>query len=179
MGKRILNKKGFSLLEIIVSFIIIGIGAAVIAMSSYYLVNSFLFSGKNTDTLLKGQIAMGRMVKELNNIKKINTNPLYIDDTKIKFISYKDAIEVYHTISWGGSGTNLLLDGDILADQVSSFSLAYYANPTGSGAVLPTGTGSIITGLIIEINLVLKGADNLPAAFYARVAPSFPVTTGW
>lgn len=179
MCKRTLNKKGFTLLEIIISLVLVGIVATVIGISSSYLVSGFLFSQKNTDTLLKGQVAMTRMVKELNNIKYINTNPANIDATKIKFISYKDAVETYHTISWDGSGTNLLLDGNILTDQVSNFSLSYYANPTGSGAVLPTGTGSIVTGWIIEVNLVLTGTDNVPAAFNERVAPSFPATRGY
>ncbi|MCL4416019.1 MAG: prepilin-type N-terminal cleavage/methylation domain-containing protein [Actinobacteria bacterium] len=179
MNKRILNKNGFTLLEIIISLILLAVVVAVVGMSGSYLVKSFLFSEKNVDTLLKGQVAMARMLKELNNIKYINTNPAYLDATKIKFISYKDAVETYHTISWGGSGTNLLFDGDVLTDQVSSFSLSYYANPTGSGAVLPTGTGSLITGWLIEINLVLTGADNVPAVFNDRVAPSFTATTGW
>jgi len=178
MSKRALNKKGFTLLEIIISLVLVGIVAAVIGVSSNYLVTSFLFSGKNADTLLKGQVAMARMAKELNNIKYLNTNPAYLDATKIKFTSYKDAVAVYHTISWGGSGTNLLFDGDILTDQVSSFSLTYYANSTGSSALLPTGTGSMITGWIIEINLVLTGADNVPAAFNDRIAPSFPASKG-
>lgn len=179
MGKRALNKNGFTLVEIIMSLVIVGIMAVVIGLSSSYLVKSFIFSGKSADTLLTGQVAMAKMVKELNNIKYLNTNPAYLDARKIKFISYKDAVETYHTISWGGSGTNLLFDGDILTDQVSDFSLSYYANPTGVGPVLPTGTGSLITGWIIEINLVLTGADNIPAAFNARVAPSFAATKGW
>jgi len=169
MSKRALNKKGFTLLEIIISLVLVGIVTAVIGVSSNYLVNSFLFSGKNADTLLKGQVAMARMAKELNNIKTVyvaSTN-----GTQIKFTSYRDAVAVDHLISWGGSGTNLLFDGDILADQVSSFSLAYYNDYTGSG----TSSTWLVTSRIIEINLELKGAENTTAKFNDRVAPSFDV----
>ena len=176
MSRIALNNKGLTLLEIIISLVLVGIVAAVVGISSYYLVDGFLFSRKNVDTLLKGQTAMARIQKELNNIKIIYNNPAYTDATKIKFISYKD--DAPHTISWGGSGTNLLFDGDVLTDQVTDFSIAYYANYTGSGSVVPTGSGSTIaTGFIIEVNLVLTGADNVPAAFTARIAPSFPATT--
>ncbi len=176
MSRIALNNKGLTLLEIIISLVLVGIVTAVVGLSGSYLVKGFLFSEKNTDTLLKGQVAMARIQKELNNIKIIHTNPADTNETRIKFTSYKD--DAPHTISWGGSGTNLLFDGDILTDQVASFSIAYYANYTGSGSVVPTGSGSTIaTGFIIEVNLGLTGAEGTTAEFTARIAPSFPATT--
>ncbi|MDX9821342.1 MAG: hypothetical protein RBT20_05375 [Syntrophales bacterium] len=74
-----------------------------------------------------------------------------------------------HTIS--RSGANLLLDGIVLTDQVSGFSLAYYESY--SGAAQTTWSAA---SRIIGIDLVLTGAENTPASFNARVAPSFDVS---
>lgn len=165
---RVLNQKGFTLIEIVISLVLVGVVAAVVGMSSYHMVKSFLFSGKNVDTLLKGQIAIARITKELNNVKKV-----YVADTndkQIKFTSYRDTVD--HTLSWAGSGTNLLLNGTILTDKVSVFRLDYYDNYTGSG----TSSTWLATSRIIEVNLELTGAENTTTKFNARVVPSFDVT---
>jgi hypothetical protein len=140
------------------------------------MVNSFLFARTNAATLQKGQIAIARIVKELNNVKTVYVSAT--NGTQIKFTSYKDAVD--HTIcrgvgtTCGTSGTNLLLDGIVLTDKVSSFSLAYYDNYTGTGAQ-PVWQAS---SRIIEINLVITGAENTTSAFNARSAPSFDITLG-
>jgi len=74
MCKKTLNKNGFTLIEIIISLVLIGIVAAVVGMSSVHMVKSFLFSEKNVDTLLKGQIAVARIYKELKNIKAVSAS---------------------------------------------------------------------------------------------------------
>jgi len=160
--------RGFTFLEIIISLMIVGIVTAVVGLSSYHMTNSFVFSQRNVDTLLKGQIAVARMVKELNNVKTVSVSST--NGTQITFTSYRDAGAVNHTISQ--LGAELLLDGIVLTDQVGSFSLAYYNDHTGSG-VQPVWSD---TSRIIEINLVLTGAENTPAPFNARVLPSFDVS---
>jgi len=169
MSRRTLNRKGFTLIEILVSLLLVGIVTAVIGLSSYHMVNGFVFARKNSDTLLKGQIAIARMTKELNNVKTV-----YVASTngmQITFTSYKDGGTVSHTISWAGGAANLLLDGIALTDQIGGFSLAYYDSYSGTAQTTWSATSRII-----EINLVLTGAENTPAAFNARVAPSFDVS---
>jgi prepilin-type N-terminal cleavage/methylation domain-containing protein len=174
----VFNKQGFTLIEIIVSLLLVGIVAAVVGLSSVNMVNSFLFARTNAATLQKGQIAITRIQKELNNVKTVYVSAT--NGSQIKFTSYKDAVAVDHTICRGGgttcgtSGTNLLLDGIVLTDKVSSFSLAYYDNYTGSGAQ-PVWQAS---SRIIEINFVITGWQNTTSAFNARVAPSFDITLG-
>jgi len=160
MCTKILNNKGLTLIEIIISLVLVGIVAAVVGMSSVHMVKSFLFSEKNVDTLLKGQIAIARMQKELNNIKKVSASSV----NSITFSSYRDVAT--HTISLGGN--DLLLDTDKLTDQVSSFSMVYYDN-YGSAA----STEFLATTKIIEITLKLTGADNVTSEFKARSMPSF------
>lgn len=160
MNKKILNKKGLTLIEIIISLVLVGIVAAVVGMSSVHMVKSFLFSEKNVDTLLKGQIAVARMEKELNNLKKVSASSV----NSITFSSYRDAAT--RTIS--SSGNDLLLDADKLTDQVSSFTMAYYDNHNSTA-----NTTFLATTKIIEITLRLTGADNVTSEFKARITPSF------
>lgn len=147
-------------MEIIISLVLIGIIAAVVGMSSIHMVKSFLFSEKNVDTLLKGQIAVARMEKELNNVKKVSASSI----NSIIFSSYRDAAT--HTISL--SGNDLLLDADKLTDNVSSFSMAYYDNYNSAA-----GTTFVAGTKIIEITLTLTGTDNVTSEFKARIMPSF------
>lgn len=180
MKRSALNQKGLTLLEIIIALVLVGMVSAVVGLAGSHLVKGFLFSEKNADTLLKGQVAMARIVKELNNIKVVHTNAGDTDETKIKFTSYRD--DAVHTIALDATDANnkrILLDNEVLTDSVSSFSLSYYANYTGSGSVVPTGTGAILAGWIIEINLALTGAENVTSTFSERVLPSFPATTGY
>jgi prepilin-type N-terminal cleavage/methylation domain-containing protein len=177
---RALKKQGFTLIEVIITLVIVGIVAVTVGMSSVQIVKSFMFSAKNADTLLKGQVAVARIAKELNNVKTVDVAAT--NGTKIKFTSYRDAVD--HTIcrgagtTCGTSGTNLLLsEGSVanvvLTDQVSNFSLAYYDNYKGTGT-----TNFSANSRIIEINLEITGWENTTAKFNARVAPSFPISIG-
>jgi len=176
MSKRVFNKKGFTLIEIIISLLLIGIVAALVGMSGVYLINSYFFASVNTETMQKGQIAITRIQKELNNVKTVYDDPALTNGTKITFTSYRDAGATDHTIclgagtTCGASGTNLLLDSVILTDKVSTFKLDYYNDYTGSGT---QPVWSETSTKIIEVNLEITGYENTKAAFSARVAPSF------
>jgi prepilin-type N-terminal cleavage/methylation domain-containing protein len=171
MSKRAFNEQGFTLIEIIVSLLLLGVVVAFISLSSVNMINSFLFARYNADTLLKGQIAMARIQKELNNVKTVSLSST--NANRITFTSYRDAVASNHNIAWGGSGTNLSFDGVVLTDKVGNFSLAYYDNYNGNA-----NTTFSANSHIIEVNLVIKGWQNTTSAFNARVAPSFDILTG-
>ncbi len=167
---RKINKNGFTLVEIIISLLLIGIVAALVGMSGVYLVNSYFFASVNNETMQKGQIAITKIQKELNNVKTVSLAAATA--TSITFTSYKDAVAVNHTLSWAGAGNNLLFDGFTLTDKVSNFSLAYYDNYNVSATAFSANTR------IIEVNIVITGYETTPAEFKARVAPSFNILTG-
>lgn len=173
MRKKLVNIQGFTLIEIIASIVLLSIVAVVIGRSSINMVDSFIFARKNAATLQKGQNAVARTQKELNNVKTVYVDPAKTNGTKITFTSYRDGGATDHTISWAGSGTDLLLDDLVLTDKVSSFSLAYYDNYSGTAS-----TTFLTTSRIIEVNLVITGYDNIPATFSVRVAPSFDIVIG-
>jgi len=163
------KERGFTLLEIIVSILLVGVVAAIMGVSGAYLAKSFIAERTNADTLLKGQIAMSRIQKELNNVKKVSAS----STSSITFSSYRDTGTANNTVTLGLNGANLLLNNFILADKVNNFSLAYY-NSFNSAA----NTVFSANTRLIDVNLVITGWENLPFAFNIRVAPSFDVSTG-
>lgn len=160
------KKSGFTLIEILVSIVLIGILAVILSYAGVHLVDSFIYTKANTATLQKGQIAIARIQKELNNVKTVSASSA----TSITFTSYRDGGTPTHTLSWAGNGNNLLLDGVTLTDKVNSFSLAYYAT---YDAAATTAFSSDPKTTIIEVNLVIKGYEDITSSFHARVAPSF------
>lgn len=160
---KFLNEKGFTLIEIIVSLVILGILGTLTILGAVRVVESFVFTRMNAETAQKGHIAMNRLTKEFTNIVSVNS----ADSTSIDFTSrsYLDG-----TTQTGRSvslvGTILVLDGNVLTDDVSGFSMEYLA--TFDGAESSTWSGS---RRIIIFTLSLVGANNIVSTFTSRVAP--------
>ncbi|OPY82369.1 MAG: hypothetical protein A4E71_03152 [Smithella sp. PtaU1.Bin162] len=163
MMKSLRKEKGFTLIEIIVSILLIGFVAVIMSLSGVHMVKSFIYARTNADTLLKSQIAMARIQKELNNVKRVASSSA----NSVAFTSYRDGANV--TIAF--NGTNLLLDGFILTDKVSNFSLAYYDNYNSAAQSAFTANTKII-----DVNLVITGYEDTPTAYNARIAPSFDMS---
>jgi len=120
------TKKGFSLLEMIVVMLLVGIMAALAGVGYVQVVRGMLFTKMNAATIQKGEITITKLVKEFNNINISSIDPGTTNATSITFISVKDIGPSSHTVAL--SGDMVLFDGDILTDQVSDFSLKYYDN---------------------------------------------------
>lgn len=164
MKKKFLNKKGFTLIEIIASLVILGILGSLGILGAVRVIEGFLFIRINAETAQKGQIAMNRLTKEFTNIMSVNTGTTTATSINFTSRSYLDG-----TIQTGRSvslvSTTLVLDGNVLTDDVSGFSMAYL--DTFDGAESSTWSGS---RRIIRITLSLVGANNTVSTFTSRVA---------
>jgi len=160
--RRRLNQDGFTLIEIIISLVLVGIIAIFSAMGVSSIVEGFLITRANAETTQKGQLAMARLLREFVCITSVD--PVTSSPTSIIFTSYKQGIAGVHVVSW--TADTLTLDGDILTDNVAGFDLGYL--DSYSGAKQGTWASS---RRMIQITLSLKGANNAVSVFTDRVIP--------
>jgi len=155
--QRLSKEKGFTLLEIIVSIIVVTIIAIIASNGFIVIVKGYTFSRKNALIAQQGQIAMARLKKELGNIRTVASG------TAASITFTRSADGSTHTISWAGGNSPLLVDVDTLIGPVTSFSLTYYDSYNASASPYSASTS------IIEIMLQLMGAENSPVNFTDRV----------
>ena len=159
-----INQKGFTLIEIIVSIVVMTIIAVIAGVGLVEISKGYVFSKKNAVITQQGQVAMARLKKEFSNIQLVMTS-------SASAITYKRCSDSSSTcgtlndvtISWAGGNSPLLVDGDTLVSQVTSFSLTYYDFYNSSASSYSASTS------IIEIMLQLVGAENSPVNLTDRV----------
>lgn len=152
------NHRGFTLIEVIMSIVIVSIIGVLSGMGLYQITRGYVFQRNNSDTAQQAQIAMTRIKKESGNIKKVTTGM----PTSIIFTRSSDTTMTPHTISWAGGKSPLLIDGNILISPVTAFSLVY-CDSYNLTAVYSSKT------MMVEINLQLEGAENTALDFVDRV----------
>lgn len=156
------SEKGFTLIEVIVALILLGIVSAIAGMGFVVVAKGYVFAKLNSEMVEKGQTAITRMVKELGDCTITAGNPT--NPTSITFDRRSDGTT--HTFSWAGTpGNPLVLDlsnnNDTLIDNVNGFALAYYDN---AGNIVAAAAASQV-----EITMQLIAADNSIQTFTNRV----------
>lgn len=152
------GEKGFSLIEIIAVMVLMGFLGAFASMGVAQFTKGFLFATENAAIAGKGEVAMLRILKEFVVISAVTTG----NATSITYTNPRAGSP--HTVSLVGA--DLTLDGDVLADKVSAFSLSYY--PSYSGTATATWQASTT---LIEFSLTLSGTQGNTSTFTSRVAP--------
>ncbi len=156
------NENGFTLIEVIVSLVLIGVMAAVAGMGLVAITQSYVFSQQNNKTSLKAQVALAKMVKEIGSlgIEPCTTlTAAAITTAQTTSISYTytcNGTITNHTIAQ--SGTQIQFDGITLVDIVNAFNLAYFDNAGNTTATLANIRR-------VDITLSLKGAGGVISNF--------------
>jgi prepilin-type N-terminal cleavage/methylation domain-containing protein len=163
-----LNERGFTLIEIVVTLVIVGISAALAGMWIVNLANGYIFTIQNANTVQKGQLAITRIAKELNALQSVTSSSA----TGITF----NRIDAVNTsgipIILSQNGNTLQLNGHILTDNVSTFNLQYYNDdPTSTTYSSSWSTTPTDPTRIIKVTLTLSGANNTPSTFIIRAMP--------
>lgn len=163
-----MNEKGFTLIEIVVTLVLVAITAALAGMWIVSIANGYIFTKMNMETTQKAQLAMTRLMKEFHAISAVTA-------ASANGITYTrpsgSSGTVSGTVTY--SGGLLQINGNTLADQVSAFSLSYCNDvPTGSSYESSTCAATwSATSRTIKITLTLIGAGNVSSTFVQRVAP--------
>lgn len=170
ISRKIRSESGFTLIEAIVSLILVGIMAAVAGMGIVYVVKGYIFTQMNAATLQKGQIAMSRITLELKNISLVSSPSTA---TSITFYSFKNDLKSKRSIQLNVAKieiTESYTDEAYLplTDQVEAntgLEFKYYANYDLTTECYPP------SAKVILVTLRLVGADGSIMELVDRVTP--------
>jgi MSHA biogenesis protein MshO len=156
--------EGFTLAELIMVIVILGILGAFVGPVVYNAIRSYDSVQKSADTNAKVRYAMERIAREMRDVRRQVTDSALLDISSMTASSMAffktDGTQV--VLNGAGSVVNLAystLTG-MLIDQVQpgSFSLAYYEQ---GGSTL-AGTAASIAFIQVSMTLT-EGAVTLPA----------------
>jgi len=113
------NKRGFTLIEIIATLVLIAVLGSVAVLFTGNVLNGYTTVKNNSSAALKAQMALNRMSLELKDL-----NSLYSLTNNVS-ITYKNPLGDNRTIKFAGSNIYISTPEDhLLIDGVSDFSLS-------------------------------------------------------
>ncbi len=165
------KKAGFTLIEIMVSLVLVGLIAAISGTAVTTATRSYLFARENNAITQKAQVALGRLNREfieLSGIKDANSTCVVYESpygrrAVAKVGSAVHFFSDYATTTCPSSG------GDILVDGVQTFSVMF--NPS-SGVSLWSLGQDIRNLFAVSVQIVLSRPDTGgTVSFFTTVSP--------
>lgn len=151
-----LKNKGFTLIELTTTIVIVAIISVMAGMGLVQIANGYAFARKNAIAAEQAQSALARVAKELSAVQAISAATL----TSLTYT--RDGAS--HTLAWAAADQPLTLDGDTLIDKVQSFSLTYRNT---YDAVLPSPYTP--STAVIELTFIIKVYNDILLTFVQRV----------
>jgi MSHA biogenesis protein MshO len=154
--------EGFSLLELIMVIVILGILAAFVGPVLFNAIRAYDQAQKGVQTQAKMRYAVERLSRELREIRRQTTDAALLDITSMTATSLAffktDSTPV--VIAVAGNQVNLAYStvSAMLTDQLGSFSLEYF-QPDG---VTAAATASSLS--FVQISMTLSEGTNLFSA---------------
>lgn len=174
------SENGFTLIEIIVAMLLVGILAAVGGMAIVRAINGYVAVKENSAATQKSQMAMSRITREI--IEMINVSSAASNATlpitgSGNCYSSTDCVRTIGLDSGAikvatGSGTSVA-NGDILINNVSSFNLTYYSGANGTltpSSTWPTGNDANLVAVQIDMTITRSDGRTL-SPFSVMVHP--------
>jgi prepilin-type N-terminal cleavage/methylation domain-containing protein len=157
------KKTGFTLIEMIVTLVLVGIIAALAGMWIVSVTNGYIQARASAETAQKAQLALARLTKEFSAIQSVNS----ASGSQITYTRPdKNLSPVTANVSLNGS--LLQIGNNTLANNVSSFTLRYCNDNFPN----PTCTSSWSTdSKVIEIELEFSVTEDINTTFTKRVTP--------
>jgi prepilin-type N-terminal cleavage/methylation domain-containing protein len=149
------KKRGFTLIEVIMSIVILSIISAFAGMGFISAINGYVLAKKNADTVQNAEVILARLAKEFSSTTSITSG------TQTSLTFFSKSVDQTLILSWNGGTQTLSLGTDVLASQVALFNFKFHDkyDDTGYDVYRPASTA------IIKITLNLTGADNVAATF--------------
>jgi len=177
------NQKGFTLIEIIVCLILLGIIGIGVALYFVNAVEGFLLTKATNEAAQKVNLALERLSREIKNMDYVNQQgDKYIcfsrDNTDFCIAKVNSEIQMNRSNTLPSAGSA----GNVLIDNVTGFSLKFWqGSDTTTGTwTMPVSTDSdyqTLTGLSrVTITLVLEIFDNITRTFTIDINPLYNST---
>ncbi|MCX6701245.1 MAG: prepilin-type N-terminal cleavage/methylation domain-containing protein [Methanomicrobiales archaeon] len=154
------KEAGFTLIEIIVSLILIGIMASVAGMGIVAGIRGYMFARDNADVSQKAQLAMSRLNRtfmEVLDVTTVGSSPTRVTYNRLsggvitQETLYLDTTDHTIKIAVGGNASG----GDALVDNVSSIALTYRKGTQ----TWVQGTDDFSLLSTVGVNLILTRPD--------------------
>jgi len=160
------NNRGFTLIEVIASLVLVGILAAVAGMGMIQATNAFIFTKESIMLGQKGDLAMSRLRRSVQNLTMIVGSPT---SSSLSIRRLDRGAEITESYSLA-SGTLRLNSGNgtqALTDSVQSFSLSY-AHTNGSAWTPAMGIDKLAT---INVTTALSGPGGAVVTYVDKIMP--------
>jgi type II secretory pathway pseudopilin PulG len=132
-----MNQKGATLIELVLSIVVLGIIAYIVTDTFVYSSRSILTGNQARDATQSGRLAIDRMSREIRNIRDDNC----VSTATNNMLSFVDANNNTIAYSWGGAAGNpLMRNGNVLVDSVNNLTFAYYDNANPPNAIAGPAT---------------------------------------
>jgi len=144
------TNKGFTLTELVMVIVIVGVIAGLFAPLISAALDSWFFTKTERDVLFSTRLAMNRMVREIRQIKdtsSINT----FTSAEFEFVDIDD-----NTINFQQSGTSLNRNSNELTDKLQNPGGLTFTYLDSDGAVTAVSTSV----RMVRIKLILTSGDS-------------------
>lgn len=176
------NQSGFTLFEIIVVLMLMGLIAVLSLFFIISGVSGYVFSKQNTALSQKASLALARIVKELNSeLREISVIPISSPFSSIKYVYQYDP-KYYRYLALVGTGARKeiklvvgdkaapgSLDPEVLIDQVSDFALTF--QKCDNSPWLVTHDLDDLCKIAVTMTLFINPTDDKTVTFTTTVNP--------
>ncbi|KAF0157201.1 MAG: hypothetical protein FD159_1471 [Syntrophaceae bacterium] len=173
-GRVIGSQAGFTLIEVIVSLVLLGILVSMGGMAILQVVQGYSTTRENATITQQSQLAMSRITREIIEMINIPSDAT-ATALPINNSNGNRTIGLDNGAVKMAFGADTLAGGDILIDKINAFTLTYYSRDPSSGTVVTASTwpatNDITTLTAIDISLQIKQEGGGVLTFVNRVAP--------
>jgi len=153
------KEKGFTLIEVIIVIIVVGIISVIIGSMLLGVVKAWTFKFNRNDILWDGRLAINRITREIREVRN-TTSVITASSSQFRFINTGN---VNITYSLSSTNLNRTENGttNLLASNVSALTFTYY-NASGTSIPAPTVSPSATNIRRVRISLTLtKNGQNV------------------
>ncbi len=154
MRKFVKGKEGYTLIEIVLVLVIIGVLAGILIEPFRQGMQSYVGIETRADLTSQAREATVRIVREMRNIRKKANDKPNITSADAMSITFVDNQGI--TISFSLSGSTVLRDTNILADKVSSLEFRYFKGDNAALTTFPLSAADLDAVRRILVILALQ-----------------------